>query len=114
MDSCNDLPIACNLIEASLAKRRNEIAKEIFSECQQINELANGYEFRFAGDDIWFDKLTEFVAFERKCCPFFIFGLTFEQNQSAIVLTMQGAEGTKEFIREELNVVRSAECEVRN
>lgn len=102
MDSCSDLPIACNLTEASLAARRNEIAKEIFSECLEINELKDGYEFRFKGDDIWFNKLTEFVAFERKCCPFFTFNLTFEPNQSAIVLSMQGAEGTKEFIKEEL------------
>lgn len=105
MESCNDLPIACNLTQSDLVARRNELAKEIFSECGDINELADGYEFRFSGDDIWFKKLTEFVSFERKCCPFFIFNLTFEQNQSAIVLRLQGAEGTKEFIKEELRAI---------
>lgn len=105
MESCNDLPIACNLTQSDLVARRNELAKEIFSECRDINELSDGYEFRFAGDDVWFNKLTEFVAFERKCCPFFIFNLTFELNQSAIVLRLQGAEGTKEFIKEELKAM---------
>jgi len=106
--SCSDLPIACNLTEPELAKRRNEIAKEIFSDCKQINELDDGYEFRFEGSDIWLDKLAEFVAFERRCCPFFSFHLIFEPNQSAILLRIQGAEGTKDFIKEELNIVLSS------
>ncbi len=106
--SCNDLPIACNLNEPEFAKRRNEIATEIFGDCQQITELEDGYEFRFAGTDIWLDKLAEFVAFERQCCPFFTFHLIFETNQSAILLRMQGEEGVKDFIREELKAVESS------
>ena len=99
MSETATLPIACHLSESKLARRQAQITEEIFRECQEVNELADGYEFRFAGGDEWFGRLTEFVAVERKCCPFFTFYLIFAPQQSAIWLRLQGAAGVKEFIQ---------------
>lgn len=96
------LPIACNLSEPALIERRQVLAEEIFSGCEQVNELADGYEFRFPGAAVWIGKLAEFVAFERQCCPFFAFELAFTPNEGPILLRVRGEAGVKEFIRQEL------------
>jgi hypothetical protein len=63
------LPIVRHLSESELARRQASITEEIFRQCREVNELADGYEFHFPGDDEWFTRLTEFVAVERKRRP---------------------------------------------
>lgn len=95
-----DLPIACSLTEADLARRQEELSDEIFKNVQQVQELPDGYAFCFPGDADWAIKLTQFITFERDCCPFFIFELAFEVNHGPIWLRLRGGEGVKEFIRQ--------------
>jgi hypothetical protein len=93
------LPIACLLPEENRRSREEELASEIFGAVQEIKELPDGYALRFPGDAEWITKLSEFVAFERVCCPFFTFEMTFEPAQGPIWLSLRGPEGTKEFVR---------------
>ncbi|HET6261648.1 MAG TPA: hypothetical protein VFG99_05345, partial [Chloroflexia bacterium] len=95
-----ELAIACRLSEAELAIREEELARDIFSNCQEVTELADGYAFRFAGDGEWAAKLVEFIAMERKCCPFFTFELGFEPQEGPIWLRLRGPEGVKAFIEQ--------------
>lgn len=97
-----DLPIACNLSGQEEARRRREVAGDVFGGARRIEELADGYSFGFPGSAEWANKLVDFINSERICCPFFAFELVFEPNLGQIWLKVRGAEGTKEFIEEEL------------
>ena len=97
--STGEILIACTLPEPEQIKRRQEIADEIFKGCQEVDELPDGYAFRYPGSGTWATRLMEFILFERGCCPFFTFELVFEANQGPIWLRVRGAEGVKEVIR---------------
>jgi hypothetical protein len=92
--------IACKLSEAEQAIREEALAKEIFSGCREVAELADGYAFRFPAGEEWAAKLVEFIAVERKCCPFFTFELVFEPQEGPMWLRLKGPEGVKSFIEQ--------------
>ena len=93
----NELPIACNLSGAERAKRGEEV-ESVFKGVQQVKELADGYAYCFPGNEECAARLMEFVLAERRCCPFFTFGLVFEPNLGPIWLQLRGGQGVKEFI----------------
>lgn len=100
VSGARDLAIACKLSEAEQALREEELARDIFRNCQEVAELADGYAFRFPGDAEWAAKLIEFIAFERKCCPFFTFELAFEPQEGPMWLRLKGPEGVKAFVQQ--------------
>lgn len=95
-----ELAIACKLSEAEQALREEKLARDIFSNCQEVAEMAEGYAFRFPGEAEWAAKLVEFIGFERKCCPFFTFELAFEPQEGPMWLRLTGPEGVKAFVRQ--------------
>ncbi len=92
------LPIACELSEGGQRSRREEISREIFSRCEDVRELEDGYEFVFPGNEQLVEGLTRFIASERECCRFFTFELHFEPELGPVLLRMRGPDGTKEFL----------------
>lgn len=100
LDMNKGIPIACNLSGADLAAREEELARELFSGCQAVEELADGYDFRFRGDEQSSARLLRFITEERKCCPFFTFELAFESQQGPVWLRLKGGEGVKQFTSE--------------
>lgn len=97
-DTTVTVPIACNLSEAELATREAELMATLFARRSQVRELADGYALQFPNDAVLLAQLVEFIAFERQCCPFFLFELAFEPQQGPLWLRMRGGEGVKEFI----------------
>jgi hypothetical protein len=95
--ACN--PLACNLSGPEATRRRGE-AEKIFGDRLQADELEDGYEFYFQGSGRLAARLTEFIVFERGCCPFFAFELIFEPGEGPIRLRVRGPEGAKEMIAE--------------
>jgi hypothetical protein len=93
------LPLACSLSGQEEAGRRDEVEK-ILEACLRVDELEDGYEFRFPGSAEWTTKLTEFIVFERECCPFFAFELVFEPGGGPIGLRVRGPEGAKDIVAE--------------
>ena len=93
------LPLACSLSGQEEAERRDEVEK-ILEACLRVDELEDGYEFRFPGSAEWAAKLTEFIVFERDCCPFFAFELVFEPEGGPIRLRMRGPEGAGDIAAE--------------
>ena len=93
------LPLACSLSGPQQALRQEEIGK-IFEECLRVDELEDGYEFGFPGSARWATKLTEFIVFERECCPFFTFDLLFEPGGGPIRLRVRGPEGVRDLVAE--------------
>ena len=92
-----ETPIACNLTGDDFDTRSDEV-KHIFQAVEQTLELDDGYAFRFPGGDTSAAKLLEFTLAERRCCPFFIFELTFEPHEGPIWLRLRGSEDIKAFV----------------
>ena len=96
------LPIACLLPNHEQAKRREKIANDIFNEAEKIRELRDGFSFRYPGTNEWISTLSEFIMFERNCCPFFTFELLFASNTGPVYLHIRGSKHAKEFIKKGL------------
>jgi hypothetical protein len=101
-------PVACNLSQEDLARRRDEIVVPLFSARQEAQELPDGYALRFPGDEVWATRLLALIALERSCCPFFTFELVFEPQQGPLWLCLRGPTGTKEVVAEMLASIPGA------
>ncbi|MGH2479180.1 MAG: hypothetical protein ACRDHW_05960 [Ktedonobacteraceae bacterium] len=95
----DEVPLACTLSGSEQVTRKDEV-NDLFKHVQQVNELADGYAFRFPGSDTWANTLIQFTTVERECCPFFTFALIFEPKQGPIWLHLRGPEGVKAIIEE--------------
>ena|SRR5687767_5963969 len=92
--------IACLLGEREQAERGDRLAHELFPGALATEDLPDGVAFRFPGDDDWTAKVLDFVAAERRCCPFFTFELVFEPHGRGLWLRLRGSEAIKAFVRE--------------
>jgi hypothetical protein len=71
------------------------------SAAQETRELSEGYGVRFPSNSALFHQLAEWVAFERRCCPFL--ALTLEWSETDTVwLKLTGSPGVKALLAEQL------------
>jgi len=98
-------PIACDMSVLSQDQRERHLttSRELFSNLQAIQEVANGYEFRLADDPNTLLKAAEFISLEKLCCPFLNFAIEVNAEGGPVWLRLTGREGVKEFIREEIS-----------
>lgn len=82
----NDTPFACNMaaLNAEQKKRVLELLKELKTKKQEVEELPDGYAFRYAMDSDTFRNAAEFITLERLCCPFFEFELAAEKTDGSM------------------------------
>lgn len=92
----------CKLTTPELRQRKTTVIESLRKQVIQKDELPNGYSFKFKGTDKMVDELTEFIKTERECCDFFTFTLSVKGDKSEIWLELTGAEGTKNFMKTEL------------
>jgi hypothetical protein len=97
-------PFACDMtaFDPSERKRHLDAIQEVFGGVEEVRELPDGYSFRLPGEAAWLMKVADFIAKERRCCPFFGFTLQVEPDWGAIWLSLLGREGVKEFILAEI------------
>ena len=100
----DDEVIACLLSEREYAIRGDELASGLFAAAEEIVELPDGYAYRFSGED-QLASLLEFIAAERRCCPFLTFEIAFEPHAGPLWLRMRGSPRVKAFIAEAFNRV---------
>jgi len=101
-------PYSCNmgaLTEEELADYQ-ELAMTLRSSVQEIKELKNGFAFKLPADAVV--STSQWIAYERKCCPFFDFELEIAKNSGPIWLRITGDRGVKDFIRTEFEEIISA------
>jgi hypothetical protein len=65
------------------------------------SELANGFDLSFDARTLDIAALGEWIALERRCCPFLRFRLEIGPEDKAI-LALTGGPGVKEFLRTEI------------
>lgn len=96
--------LSCKLTSLELQKRKETVIADLKASVIERKELPDGVRFKFNGDDQTLDKLTEFIKTERACCGFFTFNLSVAGDKSEIWLELKGGEGTKDFIKAELEM----------
>ena len=93
------IPIACTLSEEQLTERKDGALATLMAQCEQTDELDDGYALRFPGSAEIVSELAQFIAFERDCCSFFTFELICTPEQGPVTLRLRGPAGVKEFMR---------------
>lgn len=96
----------CNMLalDKEARKRHGEVMKQLRAATKEVRELSDGYGFRFASDQDTLMLVSEFVARERLCCPFFTFEMVIEPEAGPLWLRLKGEEGVKEFIKIEFGL----------
>ena len=93
------IPIACTLSEEQLTERKDGALATLMAQCEQTEELDDGYALRFPGSAEIVSELAQFIAFERDCCAFYTFELICEAEQGPVTLRVRGPARVKEFVR---------------
>ena len=94
--------IACNLLGPELAGRKDAISRDLFAHVERVEELPDGFAYRFPAAEPWAAKVLDFVAVERRCCPFFTFEIVFEPHDGPLWLRLRGSAEVKAFVAAEL------------
>lgn len=92
--------IACLLTEREQAERAEHARRDLFPGLQAVEELEDGYGYRFPADNEWVERVMAVVAAERQCCPFFVFEVVFEPHGRALWLRFRGSQAIKAFVRD--------------
>ena len=92
------IPLACNLPDDKLGERVDQIVTDLFATSISQLELEDGYEWHFSYSASQFQSLTQFIAAESECCPFFRFELIVEPNRGPLILRLRGDDQVKAFI----------------
>lgn len=99
----SDAPLACNpgAFEPAERERHRELRRRLLGATPKVAELSHGYAMRFWGDAALWGELAEFVALERRCCPFLSFALRLEAEPAEpwpVILELTGGAGVKDFL----------------
>ncbi len=96
--------VACKLLGREFMQRKEEITNALFRHAVEVEELADGFAFRFAGFDPLACRIMEFITAERECCPFFRFELIVEPDDGPVWLRLRGSDEVKAFVFGELGI----------
>jgi len=94
--------LSCKLTTPELQQRKKTVIAELKNQVLEKTETEKGFKYKFNGSDKMLDLLNSFIKTERLCCSFFVFNLTVSSDNSFAWLELSGSEGTKDFIRHEI------------
>src|SRR5215470_12244501 len=98
----------CNIKALTPTERAHhkQLTDKLIAMRKEIVVMEKGYEFQYDPSDVSLAELSEWVAAESKCCPFFDFHIDLERQGSQLCLRLTGEEGIKPFIVAEFQVPR--------
>jgi hypothetical protein len=92
-----------NALSPTERARHKQLSQQLALAQRETKELPDGFAFRLqAGASL--TDLAEWVSLERKCCPFFTFGIEMERNNGPLWLKLRGEEGVKQFIMSDFHL----------
>lgn len=95
--------LTCKLTTPELQQRKKTVIAELKNQVLEKVETDQGFKYKFEGSDKMLDLLNSFIKTERLCCDFFIFNLTASSDTKFTWLELSGPEGTKDFIKHEID-----------
>ncbi|MVM31354.1 hypothetical protein GO755_15020 [Spirosoma sp. HMF4905] len=99
-ESKAEIALACKLTDRDQVARMNELHQTIFKKVDRAIEHDNSYELVFQKADSQLnDELIEFIKFERLCCPWLLFQLTYQPEEGPISLTMGNSPETRDMVK---------------
>lgn len=98
--SASTPPVACDRSALSPEEReRHATLSRLLSQAtREVQELPDGYAFRYETDDDTWTRAAEYVDLERRCCPFFHLALEREPDSGPVWLRLTGGDGVKAFL----------------
>lgn len=99
-------PLICDLtaMNPEQRERHRMVAQHLRGAAQEVQEISDGYAFRFSAEPSTVLLAAEFITLERLCCPFFTLGLEVEGEYGPLWLKLTGRAGVKQFLRAELGL----------
>src|SRR5215470_704264 len=76
----------CNIKVLTPTERAHhkQLTDKLIAMRKEIVEMEKGYEFQYDPSDVSLAELSEWVAAESKCCPFFDFHIDLERQGSQL------------------------------
>ena len=107
-------PVACNLkaFQPGERTRWRALLDEVIAAATAVKELNDGYSLRMDTGRVSLVKVAEWIALERKCCPFFDFQLDLHGEDGAVWLSLRGRDGVKQFIQQDFPKLNKLRPEV--
>ena len=108
----SEAPLACRSDALGPAGRVRlaALVAELAEAQPAVEELENGFAFRFPSRPYLFLRVAEWIGLERQCCPFLEIGLAFEHPTASIRVSVTGPAGTKDVLRAELPLASGAQA----
>jgi hypothetical protein len=98
-----ETPLACNMRALNAAERKHhaELSRKVLSAVLERSDTKDGYAFQLDRKRITLAEVSEWIALEERCCPFFDFHLDLARENGPLTLTLGGREGVRQFIAAE-------------
>ncbi len=92
--------LACDLDALEAAERDRQAAtfERLRRLVQAVEELPDGWAMQLPTADETLRLVADFIAYERRCCPFFEFDLKVTPDAGPIWLRLTGRPGVKAFL----------------
>jgi hypothetical protein len=102
----DDTPLACNLGALTAAERHEHTALtgKLFAAVTKRSDIRGGYAFQLDRKRVSVAEVGQWVALEKRCCPFFDFRFQFDRNGGPMTLSLSGRDGVRKFIVAELGL----------
>jgi hypothetical protein len=96
-------PLYCraNALDKAQRRRQQELLALMRRSAQATEELRDGYALRLPAEAGLFQQAAEWIALERRCCPFVDFALEWKADESVRV-RLTGGKGVKAFLAAEV------------
>jgi hypothetical protein len=82
---------------------RRESRLDLFREAEAVEELPDGYAFRFACTQERIGAILKLITVERSCSPFLTFELIFSAQEGPLWLRLRGPAESKAYIENGLS-----------
>lgn len=92
-------PRVTHFPEPALALRREMLVSSFFKYMAEIQELEDGYAFKFRRSELLVRRIADYIVFEGQHSPQLTFALVAEPNGGPLWLEVRGLETEKEHIR---------------
>jgi hypothetical protein len=85
--------------DLALALRREMLVTGLFKYMAEIQELEDGYAFKFRRSELLIRCITDYILFEGQHSPQLTFALVAEPKSDALWLQVRGLKSEKEHLR---------------